>query len=134
VTAGFGLAFPDGEDAPAEAAKGAAGAAVAVGVALDFGEPVGAAGGGDAACAAVVHVPEAAADEDDFFEAWEDEVRRAGEGGDVAAVGEAEGVDDAADGPKRQGVSRSLGVSSTTSSAGSVYFSGITYVLPLSSI
>ena len=49
MSGGFGLAFPDGEDAPAEAAEGAAGAAVAGGVLLDFGEPVFAVGGGDAA-------------------------------------------------------------------------------------
>jgi hypothetical protein len=73
-----GLTFPDGEGLPAEAADG-----------------------GDAAAAAGVHVPEAAVDEDDFFEAREDEVRRAGEGSDMESVAEAEGVDEAADGPKR---------------------------------
>jgi hypothetical protein len=79
---------------PAEAAEGAEVAFVAGGVALDFGEPVLAAGGGDAAAAAGVHVPEAAVDEDDFFEPWEDEVGRAGEGSDVEAVAEAEGVEE----------------------------------------
>jgi hypothetical protein len=57
----FGLAFPDGEELPAEAAEGAAGAFVACGVVLDFGEPVIAAGGWDASGTAGVGVPEAAA-------------------------------------------------------------------------
>jgi hypothetical protein len=73
VTAG-GLAFPDGEGLPAEAAEGVDGAFVAGAVAVHFGEPVLAAGSGDAAAAAGVHVPEAAVDEDDFFETGEDEV------------------------------------------------------------
>jgi hypothetical protein len=81
-----GLAFPDRECLPAKSPEGTARAAVAGGVSLDLGEPVVAAGGGDAAGTAVVHVPEAAADLDDFLEAWEDEVWRAGEGSDVEAV------------------------------------------------
>jgi hypothetical protein len=58
-----GVAFPDGEELIAEAAEGAAVLAVAGGVALDFGEPVFAACGGDAAGTAGVSVPEAAVDE-----------------------------------------------------------------------
>lgn len=92
---GAGLAFPDGEELPAEAAEGSAGAFVAGGVALDFGEPVIAAGGWDAAGSAGVGVPEAAVDEDDFFESREDEVGRAGEVFGVESVAEAEGVDEA---------------------------------------
>ena len=91
------MAFPNGEHAPAEAAKSAKCSPVASGVALDFGEPVFRADGGNAAGPAGVHVPEAAVDEDDFSQTVEDEVRRAGEGGDVEAVAEAEGVDEAAD-------------------------------------
>jgi hypothetical protein len=97
--AGGGLAFPDDEGLPALLLEGAAVAAVAVGVAVDFGEPVIAAGGGDAAGSAGVSVPEAAVDEDDFFEAGEDEVGGGGEGGDVEAGAVAEGVDEAADLP-----------------------------------
>ena len=63
------MAFPDGEELPAEAAEGSAGAFVAGGVALDFGEPVALAGGGDAEGTAGMSVPEAAVDEDDFLEA-----------------------------------------------------------------
>jgi len=77
------LAFPEDEDVPALATEGAGGAEVAGAVALELGEPVGAAGVGDAAAAAPppgVHVPEAAVDVDDFFEAGEDEVGGAGEG------------------------------------------------------
>jgi hypothetical protein len=92
---GLGLAFPDGEDLVAELAEGAARTLVAAGVVVDLGEQVIAAGGGDAAGPAGVAVPEAAVDEDDFFETWEDEVGRAGEGGDVEAVAETEGVDEA---------------------------------------
>ena len=83
---------------PAEAAEGAKGSFVAGGVLLDFGEPVFAAGGGDAAASAGVHVPEAAVDEDDFLEAGEDEIGCAEEGSDVESVAETEGVDEAADG------------------------------------
>ena len=61
------LAFPDGEDFVAEALEGAGGLAVAVVVAGEFGEPVGAPEFGDSAAAAGVGMPEAAVDEDDFF-------------------------------------------------------------------
>jgi hypothetical protein len=54
------LAFPEGEDTPATAAEGAAGLLVALFVAGEFLEPVGAAGFGDAAAAAGVLMPEAA--------------------------------------------------------------------------
>ena len=74
----LGLALPNDEHAPAEAAEVAQVFPIAGGVVLDFGEPVFAACGGNAAAAAGVHVPEAAVDEDDFFEAQEDEVWRAG--------------------------------------------------------
>jgi hypothetical protein len=93
----FELAFVEGEDVVAGLAEGGAGAAVAAAVAVELGEPEVAAGGGDSAAGAVVHVPEAAGDEDDFFDAWEDEVGGAGEGFDVEAEAEAEGVDEAAD-------------------------------------
>ena len=83
------MAFPDGEDAPAEAGEGAAVTLVAGGVALDFGEPVVAARGGDAAGPAMVHVPEAAVDEDDFLESRKDEVWRAAECGDEETIMEA---------------------------------------------
>jgi hypothetical protein len=68
---------------PAEGLEAAAGARVAALVAGEFGEPVPAAGGGDAACAAIVHVPEAAMDVDDFFELGENDIGSAGE---IAAV------------------------------------------------
>lgn len=74
------MAFPDDEGSPAAAGQGAAVGAVAAGVAVDFVKPVFAALGGDAARAACVAVPEAAVDEDDFFESGEDEVGGAGEG------------------------------------------------------
>ena len=93
---GAGLAFPDGEDAPAEAAEGAEMVAVAGGVLVDFGEPVIAAGGGNAASAAGMAVPEAAVDKDDLAVAGEDEVGGAGEGSCVESVAESEGVDEAA--------------------------------------
>lgn len=48
---GAGLAFPDGEGAVAEAVESAAGPGVALLVAGDLGEPVGAAGGRDAVTA-----------------------------------------------------------------------------------
>lgn len=80
------LALPHGEHAPGAAAQGAAVLLVAGGVVLDFGEPVVAAGGGDAAGSAGMSVPEAAVDEDDILAAGKDEVGRAGEGGDVGAV------------------------------------------------
>jgi hypothetical protein len=88
------LAFVEGQDAVSGVQEGFAGASVAEAVAIELGEPEGAAGGGDAAAGAVVHVPEAAGDEDDFFEAREDEVGGAGEGFDVEAEAEAEGVDE----------------------------------------
>ncbi len=46
-----GLAFPDGEEGVAELAQLAVGEEVAAVVAAEFGEPVGAVGGGDAAAA-----------------------------------------------------------------------------------
>src|SRR5439155_24881924 len=92
------LAFREGQDFPALAVEAAAVFSVAVFVAGEFGEPVFSAGGGDAAAAAAgVHVPEAAADVDDFSSGGEDEVGGAGEGFDVEAVAVAEGMDEAAD-------------------------------------
>jgi hypothetical protein len=61
---GRGLAFPDDEDAIAEATESALDAAIARGVAIDLGDPVSAIGGGNAAAAARVTVPKAAGDED----------------------------------------------------------------------
>lgn len=77
------LAFPDGQDVVAQGAELAAGELVTMAVALELGEPVGVAGGGDAAAAASVHVPEAAVDVDDLVAGGEDEVWGAGEGADV---------------------------------------------------
>jgi hypothetical protein len=101
-----GLAFPDGEDAPAEAAEGAVGTAVAVGVSLDFGGPPFAAGGGDAASAAGVAVPETAAHVNDLSMTGQDNVGGAGEGFDMQAVAEAEAMDQTAHRHFRGGVLR----------------------------
>jgi hypothetical protein len=66
------LTFPYHQNAPALAAKGADGSAIAGGVAVELGKPIGAARRRNAAPAAAgVAVPEAAADVDDRSEARE---------------------------------------------------------------
>ena len=90
---GHSLALPHDEDAPAEAAQRALHAAIAGGVAVDLGEPVRAVGGGNAAAAAGVAMPETARDEDGLVEAVKDEVGHAGKRGDMNARPETERAD-----------------------------------------
>ena len=105
---GFGFAFPDGEDAPAEALEGEFGGGVALGVAGQFGFPEGAVIGGDAAGGAMgVLMPEAAMDKDHGAARAEDEVRFAGQVAALEPVAEAERGDQLADdyfgSPRRNG-------------------------------
>ena len=62
---------------------------IASGIALKFGCPEGAVGGGEAAVLAVVVVPETAVDEDDSFVFGEDEIGSAGELAVVEAIAKA---------------------------------------------
>jgi hypothetical protein len=91
------LAFPNRKHLPTQPAQRPSSSAIPIGIPLNLRNPVIAPRGGDAARPTAMHVPEAAVDEDDFFESWENEVGCAGEGGDVESVAEAERVDDAAD-------------------------------------
>jgi hypothetical protein len=59
------------------------GAAVAGGVAVNLGDPIGAIGRWNAAAPAGMLVPEAAADVDDLPQAGKDQIGRAGERTDV---------------------------------------------------
>jgi hypothetical protein len=72
-------------------------AAIAGGVAIDFGEPVTAVGSGDATSTARVAVPETAGDEDGFLAAGENEVGDAGKGRVVLPWSKAERTDEAVD-------------------------------------
>lgn len=66
IGTGYGnLTLPDDEDSPAEAAKLPLHPSIALGVAGNLGEPVGAAGGRNAAATAGMTVPITAVDEDD---------------------------------------------------------------------
>ena len=95
---GFGFAFPDREDAPAEALEGEFGGGVALGVAGQFGFPEGAVAGGDAAGGVMgVLMPEAAVDKDHGAAGAENEVRFAGQVAALEPVAEAERGDQLAD-------------------------------------
>ena len=61
------MAFPDDEDAPAEAGQGAASAAVAGGVAIELADPIRPPRGRQAARPAGMLVPEAAVNDDDLL-------------------------------------------------------------------
>jgi hypothetical protein len=91
------LTLPHDENAPAQATQRALHAAIARGVAVDLGDPVCAVGGGNAAPAAGVAMPEAAAYEEGFLEAGEYEIGRAGQGGIVEARTVPQGLNDAPD-------------------------------------
>lgn len=95
---GFGFAFPDGEDAPAEALEGEFGGGVALGVAGQLGFPERAVAGGDAAGGAMgVLVPEAAVDENNGAAGAENEIRFAGQVAALEPVAEAQCGDELAD-------------------------------------
>lgn len=76
---GCGLAFPNDEDAVAEAAERAPHAPITRRVAVDLGDPVATIGGGNATAAAGVPMPKAAVHEDREFEAGGNEIGNAGQ-------------------------------------------------------
>jgi hypothetical protein len=78
-TCPLGLALPNHQDAPTGVPQGALDPFVPGRVALQLLDPVGPARGGKAAAATTVHVPEAAADEDDLAQTREDQIGVAGE-------------------------------------------------------
>jgi hypothetical protein len=80
----LGLALPSHQDAPTGVPQGALDPFVPGRVSLQLLDPVGPARGGNAAAATTVHVPEAAADEDDLAQTREDEIRIAGQDSLVA--------------------------------------------------
>lgn len=100
------LALPHDHNAPPEPAERPLDSLIAGRVPVDLGEPVSTPRRGDAAAAAGVPVPEAAADEDDFVEAGEDEIGSAGERPDVKAVAVAESMSESADDQLRGRVPR----------------------------
>ena len=92
------LALPNHQHAPAGPPQRPRDALVPGHVALQLRRPIAPPNRGNPAPPATVHVPEAAADENGFAQTGENQVGSAGEGADVEAVAEAEGVDEAADG------------------------------------
>jgi hypothetical protein len=90
------MAFPNGQHTPTQTPQRASRSPITCRISLDFCHPVIAPACRESAGPTGVHVPEAAVDEDDFFESREDQVRRTGQRGDEQSVAEAEGVDDSA--------------------------------------
>lgn len=102
------LALPDRPDGPPVGAELARDASIASSVSRDLFEPESAVGSRDAAAArAAVAVPEASVDEDDEPCVVDDDVGRAGERLDVAAMADAEPPQRGGEGELRRGVFRS---------------------------
>lgn len=100
------LAFLNDQHAPSQPIQSSANPLVARGVALEFSNPIAASRRGYSAAAAVVQMPEAAVDDDDFSMPGEHEIGRARERRIVQAIAEAQGMRESPDHQLRRRVPR----------------------------
>jgi hypothetical protein len=103
------LAFPHDKHGPAFLAQPADVLLVPGLVPAQFGDPIGAMGGGNAAPSAVVHMPETAANKNNLPQTRENEVGFAGQRGDMEAKAIAEATDQTTNSHFRRCVRRLYG-------------------------